>query len=293
MFLPLAAVLLLALIWTVYWFVTAGVVKNRFSEERTALAARGVSLTCAEEGWGGYPFHFEFTCSSPLLDLGSRADIKSSRLLLAALAYAPWQFVVLLDGPSTLASGDHPPMAVTHQRAIAALTFDRDWHLAVSAEIPKISAGGYFSAGQLMLHARPSATGGLDVAVSTSDATLFEESDQPLSIEEGELLAVLTSDRTLAIKNVSLRQAGVRYRGSGTVGLDSSNRLTGKLDTETNDLDGLLSILEPHLQVAPEQKSGLRTMLGLLGNGTRIPLTAKEGVLYLGPFKIAQLLPIY
>jgi hypothetical protein len=41
MLLPLAAVLLLALLWTVYWFIAAGVAKTRFAEERSNACRTG------------------------------------------------------------------------------------------------------------------------------------------------------------------------------------------------------------------------------------------------------------
>ena len=85
----------------------------------------------------------------------------------------------------------------------------------------------------------------------------------------------------------------MNYSGSGSVGLDNVNRLSGKLDTQTNDLDGLLTILSPHLQLTEDKKAGLRAMLGLLGNEARAPLIAKDGILYLGPFKLTELQPLY
>ena len=106
-------------------------------------------------------------------------------------------------------------------------------------------------------------------------------------------MGTLSPERTLRVDNVSLQQKAVRYWGSGVVGLDAANRPSGKLDTQTNDLDGLLAILKPHLRLTDEEGSGLRAILGLLGNGSRTPLIARDGVLYLGPFKLAELRPLY
>jgi hypothetical protein len=100
-------------------------------------------------------------------------------------------------------------------------------------------------------------------------------------------------ENTLKIDRIALEQGGVHYWGSGIVGLDAKNRPSGKLDTQTNDLDGLLRILGPHLQLTDEQKSGLRTMLGLLGSDARAPLIAQDGVFYIGPFRVADLPPLY
>ena len=41
------------------------------------------------------------------------------------------------------------------------------------------------------------------------------------------------------------------------------------------------------------QVASLRKMLGLLGNESRADITARDGQLYVGPFKIADLIPLY
>jgi hypothetical protein len=293
MLLPLAAVLLLALLWTVYWFIAAGVAKTRFAEERSKLAAQGVTLACASEDWGGYPFHFEFTCGSPALRLQGQAEIKSSELLLAALAYAPWQIVALLDGPSTFEASGVPSRTADHQRAIAALTFDRDWKLNVSADVPALAIQDLGTAARVMLHTRPSGAGGIDIAISAKDVLFQPPDGPPFSISEGELLGTLSSNSSLTVERLSLQQNEIRYWGTGTLELDAAHRPTGRLDTQTNDLNGLLSLLDPHLQLTDEQKAALRSMLGLLGSEAKAPLIARDGILYLGPFKLAELTPLY
>lgn len=293
MLLPLAAVLLITLLWTAYWFIASDIAKTHFTEERSKIAAHGVTLTCSSETWGGYPFHFEFTCTSPVLQVENRAEIASSELLLAALAYAPWQIVALLDGPSTFAGRHAHPNTVNHQRAIAAFTFDHDRELSVSAEIPALAVPGFGTAAQMMLHTRPSAAGGTDIAFSARDAMFQPPGMAPLSISQGELLATVSPEKSLNIERLSLQQQELRYWGSGTLSLDSARRPSGRLDTQTNDLDGLLRLLEPHLQLSDEKRAGLRSVLALLGNEATVPLIAREGTLYLGPFRLTELKPLY
>lgn len=293
MLLPLAAILLLALLWTVYWFVASGIAQSRFAEERAKRAAEGMTLTCSEETWGGYPFHFELTCTSPVLRRANGAEISSSRLLLAALAYAPWQVIALIDGPSTLQAGGIQAVPARHQRIIAAITFGNGWKPSLSAEIPALSVPDHGSADKVMVHTRPSGDGAMDIAASATNVRIQRPGKPAIAVAEGELIANLSSDRTLRIERVALNQDAVRYWGSGTLALDEQNRPAGKLDTETNDLNGLLALVEPHLQLTEDKKAGLRTMLGLLGNEARAPLIAKDGVLYLGPFKISEIRPLY
>jgi hypothetical protein len=292
MYLPLAAVLMLSLLWTIYWFVASGIVQTRLAEERAQLAGRGLTLACAQEDWGGYPFHFELTCASPVLNGENRLEVKSSRLLLTALAYAPWQIIALLDGPSTITAQGVPPANADHQRIIAAITFDRDWQPNLAAEVPTVSSPGHGAADKIMLHTRPSPQGGTDVAISARNVKIERPGKPVIAIGEGEFTGTLTG-LSLTVSRITLQQDAVRYWGSGTLALDALNRPIGKLDTETNDLDGLLTFLDPHLELTPEQKAGLRSMLGLLGNEAKAPLIARDGVVYLGPFKIGEIMPLY
>lgn len=293
MFLPLAAVVLLAVLWTIYWFVANGMERTRFTEERERLAAQDLTLACTEESWGGFPFHFEFRCTSPRLRLAQRAEIRSGGLLLTALAYAPWQIVALLDGPSTVSGAKILPTTASHQRAIAAVTFDNDWRPGVSTEVTALSVTGWGSAEKVMFHTRPSETGGTDIAVSIEKVDYEPTGRPPLLIDHGDLLGSLQEANTLDIEKILLEQGTVSYWGSGKVGLDDAHRPSGKIATQTNDLDGLFAILRPHLEMTDDEKAGLRAMLGLLGNEAKVPLIAQNGVLYLGPFKIAELAPLY
>lgn len=292
MLLPLAAFLLLAVLWTIYWVLASNFVKTRVAEERAMLAQNRVSLSCTEESWGGFPFHFELTCSSPVLRWDGPAELKSARVLFTALSYAPWQVVALVDGPSTVTSAGLLPTRIEHQRAIVVATFDRDWKPRLSADIPSLSVAQQGGAAKVLLHARPS-KGGTDVAISASEVTYHPAGRPPLTIGQAELVGSLSPERVLSVERVAMEQGTVRYWGNGTASLDVAHRPSGKLDTQTNDLNGLLELLDPHLQLSTEQKAGLRTMLGLLGNEAKAPLIAKEGVLYLGPFRIADLPPLY
>lgn len=293
MLLPLAAILLLATLWTIYWFVANDMAQTRFAEERRKLAAQGLTLSCTEEDWGGFPFHFEFTCSSPALRLENEAEFKSRSLLLTALAYAPWQVVALIDGPSTISARQVLPTTAAHQRAIAAVTFGRNWKPRLSAEVPALAVDGWGSADKVMFHARPSETGGMEIAISVDKVNYQPSGRPPLLIDRGDLLATVSDVKTANIEKIAMEQGAVRYWGSGTVSLDEAHRPSGKIVTQTNNLDGLFAILGPHLEMTGDQKAGLRAMLGLLGNDAKAPLIALDGLLYLGPFKIADLPPLY
>ena len=294
MFLPLALVLLLILLWSIYWFVAAGIARDRLAAERATLAQQGWHLACTEEGWAGYPFHFEFSCRSPVLTFADKAEARSSNLLLVALAYAPSQIAVLLDGPTTISAPGLVPTKVVHERALAAITLDRLGRPAVSAEIPAAAVAGLGRADKLMVHSRPSpAAAGTDVAV-IANGLVYEPPGQPvLAVDDGSLLGTVTPDQAFAIDRFDLRQGDLRTWGSGRLALDPERRPTGEVSIETNDSKALLELAAPHLGLSESKITSLRTMLGLLGNSAKAPVIAKDGALYVGPFQVAQLRPLY
>jgi len=293
MLLPLGAVLLLGLLWSSYWVIASGIAKNRVAEERAKLGGKDMALACTGENWGGYPFHFEFLCTSPRLTFGNSSELRSQQLRLTALAYAPWQVVALLDGPSTISARSLVPTVVQHERVIAAVTFggEGQWP-KVSAELPALAVADLGQAEKLMLHSRPSENGGIDVAMSLTKASIQLPERPPLSLAQADMLGHLTPQETLTVERAELQQGALRYWGSGEIALDGLGRPAGKLDTETNDVDGLLTLAAPQLNMQEDQVAGLRTMLKLLGSEAKVPLIAKDGILYLGPFRVAELPPL-
>lgn len=293
MFIPLGVVIVLALLWSIYWFTAMSIAKQRLAEERMKLADQGVTLACTQEGWGGFPFHFEFSCTSPVLTYRQEAELRSANLLLVALAYAPWQVAALIDGPSKVLGIGLPPKEATHQRIMAVATYKGESKLQFSAEVPALSIPGVGTAEKLMVHTRPSETGGTDAALLVTKLTVQPEGKPAVTIDQGDVRGTLLPDQSLKLDRAELQKGTLRYWGSGTLALDGEHRLSGRIDTETNDLNGLLQLLDPFLQLSDQQRAGLRTMLGLLGNEAKVPLIAKDGVFYVGPFRAAELNPLY
>ena len=293
MFLPLTVVVLLALIWSGYWYVASGIARQNVAAERARMAEKGFTLACSQESWGGYPFHFEFTCSSPILTYTGEAEIRSTNLLLVALAYAPWQVAALIDGPSVASIQGFAPTEIKHQRSLAAVTFDKAWKPSFSADLPSVSVANLGQAEKLKLFTRPSAADGTELALQGIHVTYVPEGKPPVSIDDASLLGKLQKDQTFGLDKFELRQGQLRYWGSGTLSVDQQHRISGQIDTETNDIGALLAIAGPQLGLSESKLTNLRTILGLLGNGAKAAIIAKDGALYLGPFQIAELKPLY
>jgi hypothetical protein len=116
--LTLIGIVLLVILWSAYWVIASGLMRDRYESERARLAAQGVAFDCKAAHWGGFPFRFEHDCIAPTLT-AEGDKIEAQNLLLVIQAYMPNRAIVLIDGPVTTASG----VTVTHERAVASARF--------------------------------------------------------------------------------------------------------------------------------------------------------------------------
>ena len=250
-------------------------------------------LACASESWGGYPFRFEFDCSSPVVSLASGLQVNSGNVLVVALAYNPSHLIALIDGPTAIDGLRGERRQFTHGRITASLRVQGGGEATASVELPGFSAEGVGSWNLIVAHARTAPEASIDIAMTANGLHIDTEADEDLVIDEGVLTGRIDATRVLDIEKVDLRRNQTSYSGKGTIGLDASRRLDGKLSTETNDLMGLLDILEPHLKMTDQERANLRMLMGLLGQTAKFDLAARDGALFVGPLKVTDLLPLY
>jgi hypothetical protein len=294
-FIPVIAVLVLAVLWSIYWFIAIGVAERTAVAQRQQLAGQGLTISCTSEAWGGYPFRFEFRCTSPVIKYREKAELRSANLQAVALAYNPRQIVLLLDGPTTASGEGLPPHTITHNRAIASVTFDLADRskFSLDAEAANIENQELLSIGRLMINSRPAEQGGIDLAALVEQFSRRNVDKPEFRLARMEFLGTLSPTGTLSISKIEASQDGVRYWGSGELALDQSRRVTGKVATETNDLAGLLRIIEPQTEMTEQQRANLRMVLGLLGKNAKADIVAKDGQLFVGPVKAADLQPLF
>jgi hypothetical protein len=283
---PLLLVVVLALLWTAYWFVAFAKAREIVARERQAMAAQGTTLDCVRETWGGFPFRFEFLCDAPKISHGGSA-IRLERLLAVALAYNPKQVAVLLDGPTTITVSAGSAATVLHRRALASVTFDKDWRPHYSADVPEIVVPDVLRAARLVVNASS------DIALAIDRLHIDPPNRPALEIGRSVLKARLVADRYLDVEHIELSQGGVSYWGTGSIGLDRQNRIVGRLATETNDLDALLTIVAPHFRLSDQERSSVRLVFGLLGQNARAAIVASEGSIFIGPYRVGELAPLF
>ena len=304
MFYPLTGMILLSLVWCGYWFIAFSGAKELIEVKRQELAGRGVELSCARESWGGFPFRFEFQCETAKLQVSQGNESHSAqttKILAIAQAYNPLHVILLVDGPTSI---NRTP--VNHDRALISVTvsLDKDWDARLEAA--SVNAQSLFTAGQLKLFARK-LNGRLDLAANTKELTIIQPDIPPINVSSAELVgqtsASLLTQRRLAghpldISALKVSQGPVEFAATGTVSLDSQHRLAGKLSSQTNDIDGLMKFIEPIFALNGQDSTTIKNLVTLTGNDpatgtTKADLVAKDGALYWGLLKLADLAPFY
>lgn len=304
MFYPLAGMLLLSIVWCGYWFIAFSGAKELIQAKRLEFAGRGMDLACARESWGGFPFRFEFQCDIASLQLIRNDEthkIQSTKVFAVAQAYNPLHVILLVDGPTAIDG-----TTVIHDRALISVTvsLNQDWN--ASLETASVNAQGLFTAGQLKLFARK-INGRLDLAADTKEFTVVQPDNPPITVSSAELVgqtsaALLMQQRltgqTLDINSLKISQGSVEFAATGTVSLDPRHRLAGKLSSETNDIDGLMKFIEPIFALNEQDSATIKNLVTLTGNDpttgtTKADLVAKDGALYWGLIKLADLTPLY
>jgi hypothetical protein len=289
----LIAIFLFGAAWSLYWFVALEMAKNALEGRRLELSKGGLALTCDREFWDGYPVSVRFNCIAPQFDVKNRFKVRSANLKLFALAYMPWKFGAIADGPTSFRLGVDREVEAIHQPVSANITISANLEPAIAINVPNLHVSGVLKFESILIEAARGEAELHDIAIAFEKLNYQPDGRPELLLDKGDLLGVISSDGNLAVRKLELRQGNVRYWGAGNVALDEYHRMAGKLATETNDLDGLLSILEPHFDMNDQQKASFRTILGLLGSEAKSDIIARNGELFVGPFKVADLLPLF
>jgi hypothetical protein len=290
MFYPLAGMILLSLVWCSYWFIAFSAAKELIQAKRLEFTAKGMELTCDRESWGGFPFRFEFQCETATLQV-IHTEIRTTKVLAIAQAYNPLHIIVLVDGPTSI-----DRTTVIHDRALISLTvsLDKDWD--ASLETASVNAQGLFTAGQLKLFARK-IDGRLDLAANIKELTVIRPENPPITVSSANLVGQ-TSGQSLEISSLKISRGPVEFAATGTVSLDAQHRLAGKLSSQTNDIDGVMKFIGPIFALNEQDSATIKNLVTLTGsdsttNTTKADFSARDGALYWGLIKLADLTPLY
>jgi hypothetical protein len=116
-FLPLALVVVLALGWSVFWFVAAGAAETRIAGWREREANSGRVYNCQRQTVGGFPFRIEVRCVDPSIELHRNEPpvaLKASDLVVVSQIYQPMLLISELTGPMTIAEPGQSPSYIAN-----------------------------------------------------------------------------------------------------------------------------------------------------------------------------------
>ena len=138
MYLPLGILLLLATVWSAFWFIAAQKVEDGFLEWQSREQSKGREFTCDQKNVGGYPFRITLECAGPKMVLNERrAELTFSAIGLKAIAqiYNPYHVIAELAGPAEIShtrrdsDGQPDPLRTIRLKA--------DWSLARTSVVLK------------------------------------------------------------------------------------------------------------------------------------------------------------
>jgi len=330
---PFVLLLLVAVAWSVAWFV----IRNRAVESidawLDAQARSGRQWTCADRTVAGYPFRIEITCDT--LDMKQGAVSASfGRTEAIAQVYQPRLVIVEAAGPLRVSDGK---VTVQGQWSLLQASIHAAQtglqRLSLAADSPRFTVTGLLpqeiaTSGQhLELHLRPNPSRAsekaYDAALSVRQASLpmldpliggAELTDlnadvtatQSAGFEGRPLAEELERWRqaggTLDVLMLSLAKGPRRLEAKGQLKLDEEHRPAGQLNVAAAGLDGLIGKITG-------SRTGGALLGALLGQNPRAqakasgkpqlsplpPLTLDNGFLAMGPFVIpnVRLQPLY
>lgn len=111
MFLPLAGLLLLGLVWSGIWFAAARGAERMIDALLQREAARGHMVSCDDRALSGYPFRIILDCRNPRLLIdrrGERLTYQAQHLKAVAQVWRFNHIIAEVTGPVAVAPADRP-----------------------------------------------------------------------------------------------------------------------------------------------------------------------------------------
>ena len=101
-------VVLLAIGWSVFWYVASSEIGRQFDGWQAREAKAGRIYKCGDLSVGGYPFRFEVSCANASASLSSQTasqapiEARVARILAVAQVYNPKLMIAEFTSPATI-----------------------------------------------------------------------------------------------------------------------------------------------------------------------------------------------
>jgi hypothetical protein len=283
---PLAVFVVLAALWTVFWFYASSTAQTTLAQWREQEARLGRTYTCGSQSAGGYPFRLEVRCDDATVEM---------RAFQPALLMAAKSFVAVAQvyDPGLLIGEITGPLSVTEAGGREALV--ANWRLAqisvrgrpnapervsMAADDLRLDRGReggpqLAAAAHMELHGRadPGSTSNnpaADLVVRFSGATLPAAGGLAAQPADAEVTAILRGLKSFAprpmptmlrelqaaggrleISSARLQQGDTIVQANGSVGLSPGGRLDGTMTVAIAGFDKFMASLGNLPKAAP------------------------------------------
>jgi len=280
-FVPLGLVVVLAILWSGFWFFAASAAEATITGWREREAKVGRIYNCDKQTIGGFPFRFELRCADPSVEL-RRDDppvaLKAADLVVVSQVYQPTLLISEFSGPMTIAEPGQPPSYVANwtlgQSSVrgtpaaperVSIVVDRPTLDRVGGSAP---AATVLKADRIELHGRMAAGSAagdpvIELALRLAAATAPELHPFAAKPVDGEIVGTLRGltdfapkpwpvrfkemqarGGSIEITRARVQQGDVIAVGAGTLGLSARGGLDGQLEVTIVSLESLVRSLD-------------------------------------------------
>jgi hypothetical protein len=287
---PLAVFVVLAAIWTVFWFYASSTAQATLTQWREQEARLGRTYTCGSQSAGGYPFRLEVRCDDATVEMRAFQPallIAAKSFLVVAQVYDPTLLIGEVTGPLTITEAAGREALVASWR-LAQISVrgrpnapERVSIVADDLRVERAREGGpqLAAAAHVELHGRadPGSTSNnpaADLVVRFSGATLPAARGLAAQPADAEVTAVLRGLRSFAprpmptmlrelqanggrleVSSARLQQGDTIVQANGSVGLSPAGRLDGTMTVAIAGFDKFMASLGSLPKAAPAQSS--------------------------------------
>jgi hypothetical protein len=275
---PLAAVLVLAALWTGFWFYASSTAQTTLTQWRAQEARLGRTYTCGSQSTGGYPFRLEVRCDDATVEMRAFQPallIAAKSFLVVAQVYDPNLVIGEITGPLTVTEAGGREALVGSWRLARISVRGRPnapERVSIAADDLRIDRGReggprVAAAAHLELHGRayPGSTSNspaADLVLRLSGATAPAAGGlaaQPLDAEVTAVLRGLNSfaprpmpmmlrelqaaGGRLEVSSARLQQGDTIVQANGSVRLSQNGRLDGTMAVAIAGFDKFMASL--------------------------------------------------
>jgi hypothetical protein len=284
---PLLGVVVLAAIWTAFWFYASSTAQATLTRWREQESRLGRTYTCGSQTTGGYPFRMEVRCIDAAVEMRAFQPalmISAKSLLIVAQVYDPTLFIGEITGPLIVTeAGGQDSLIATWQLAQISVRGrpNAPERLSIAADDLRLDRGRegggvrLAAANHIELHARvdPASTSenlAADLVVRLSGATAPAAGGLAAQPLDADITAVLRGLKNfgprpvpvmlrelqaaggrLDVSSARLQQAETIVQANGAVGLSPNGRLDGAMTVAIAGFDKLMASVGGLQKVLP------------------------------------------